>query len=80
MYIVSAGVRKRSNRPKNIAAKISKSKWSSLISCHPPYTKTNTFLVMASVYLLRVGINLGIVKGRRKTPIDKEYVMQFREG
>ena len=27
-----------------------------------------------------VGTNLGIVKGRRKTPIDKEYVMQFREG
>jgi hypothetical protein len=27
-----------------------------------------------------VGTNLGIVKGRRKTPIDNEYVMQFREG
>ena len=27
-----------------------------------------------------VGTNLGIVKGRRKKPIDKDYVMQFREG
>ena len=39
---------------------------------------------MASFYVLLVvmlvGTNLGIVKGRRKTPIDKEYVMQFREG
>ena len=27
-----------------------------------------------------MGTNLGIVKGRRKTPKDKEYVMQFSEG
>ena len=27
-----------------------------------------------------VGTNLGILKGRRKTPSDKEYVVQLREG
>ena len=39
---------------------------------------------MASFYVLLVvmlvGTNLGIVKGGKKTPIDKKYVMQFREG
>ena len=35
---------------------------------------------MTSFYVMLVGTNLRIGKGRRKTSIDKEYVIQFRDG